>query len=129
MNLAEIALVPGRAPAAAARPAFLTAGGPVTNAEFQNSVYAIAQALAALGLTPGSKVLLRMTNSVEFAASFLALVRAGAVPVLQNSQFGRSELAHIIDLTRPSGLLFASDEHDPATEDSRPAPGARWPRS
>ena len=82
MNLAEIALRPGRAAAAAARPAFLTAAGPVTNAEFQDSVHAIAHALVALGVTPGSKVLLRMTNSVEFAASFLALVparrRAGA---------------------------------------------------
>src|SRR5262249_19458242 len=120
MNLTEIALRPGREPTVAARPAFLTATGPVSNAEFQRHVQAIAHELVALGLKPGSKVLLRMTNSVEFAAGFLALVWIGGVPVLQNSQFGRSELEHIIGLTRPSGVLFASDDNDPATEGLAP---------
>ena len=120
MNLAEIALRPGRAPAVAARPAFLTATGSVSNAEFQRRVQAIARELLALGLKPGSRVLLRMTNSVEFAAGFLALVWVGGVPVLQNSQFGRSELEHIIGLTRPVGFLFASDDHDPVTEGLAP---------
>src|SRR5262245_29017978 len=120
MNLAEIALRPGREPTVAARPAFLTATGPVSNAEFQRRVQAIARGLVALGLEPGSKVLLRMTNSVEFAASFLALIWVGAVPVLQNSQFGRSELEHIIGLTRPSGFLFTLDDPDPATEGLAP---------
>jgi acyl-coenzyme A synthetase/AMP-(fatty) acid ligase len=121
MNLADIALRPGREPAVAARPAFLTAAGPVTNAEFQQRVQAIAHGLLALGLKPGSRVLLRMTNSVEFAAGFLALVTLGAVPVLQNSQFGRSELEHIIALIHPSGFLFATDDHDPATDGLAPA--------
>jgi acyl-coenzyme A synthetase/AMP-(fatty) acid ligase len=116
MNLADIALRPGQEAAVVSRPAFLAATGPVTNAEFQRQVQAIARGLLALDLQPGSKVLVRMTNSVEFAASFLALIWVGAVPVLQNSQFGRSELEHIIGLVRPSGLLFASAIEDPATE-------------
>ena len=43
MNLAEIALRPGRDPARADRSAFLTAHGSVTNAEFQRMVLAVAE--------------------------------------------------------------------------------------
>jgi len=116
MNLAEIALSGGRKPENAGKPAFFTAAGAVTNAQFQEQVRAIASGLVALKVKPGDHVLIRMTNSVEFAASFLALAWLGAVPVLQNSQFGRSELEHITGLTRPVGFLFASANADPATE-------------
>src|SRR5262249_54831242 len=95
MNLAEQALRPGHDTARANRSAFLTAQGPITNAQFQRQVFAIVKGLLRAGARPGDKVLLRMTNSTEFAAAFLAVVWTGAIPVLQNSQFGRSELDHI----------------------------------
>ena len=82
MNLADIALRPGQDPARAGRLAFLTAEGPVTNAEFQHSVFTIVAGLIQSGVVPGDKVLLRMTNSVEFAAAFLAVTWVGAIPVL-----------------------------------------------
>ena len=116
MNLADIALSNGRKSENAGKPAFFTAAGAVTNADFQEQVRAIASGLAALNVSPGDHVLIRMTNSVEFAASFLALVWLGAVPVLQNSQFGRSELEHITGLTKPKGFLFAGSNTDAATE-------------
>jgi acyl-coenzyme A synthetase/AMP-(fatty) acid ligase len=116
MNLADIALSKGRVPDNAGKTAFFSAAGPITNSVFQDRVRAIAAGLVTLEVKPGDHVLIRMTNSVEFAASFLALVWLGAVPVLQNSQFGRSELEHIIGLTSPVGLLFATKEADPATK-------------
>ena len=115
MNLAEIALSGGRWPENVGKTAFFTAAGAVTNAQFQEQVRAIASGLVALHVKPGDHVLIRMTNSVEFAASFLALVWLGAIPVLQNSQFGRSELVHITGLTKPVGFLFATANADPAT--------------
>src|SRR4029078_4324192 len=72
VNLAEVALRPGRDPARADRPAVRTASGPVTNAAFQAMVAAQVAELLRAGLRPGDKVLLRMTNSAEFAAAFLA---------------------------------------------------------
>jgi acyl-coenzyme A synthetase/AMP-(fatty) acid ligase len=121
MNLAEQALRPGRELEAAGRPAFLTAAGPVTNVEFQRTVRAIAAHIAELGLRPGDKVLVRMTNSVEFAATFLALVWTGAIPVLQSSQFGRSELEHIARLADPRAVLFSRTSWpDAATEELFP---------
>ena len=46
MNLAEIALRPGRDPARANRRAFLTAQGPVSNAAFQRRVFTVVTDLA-----------------------------------------------------------------------------------
>jgi acyl-coenzyme A synthetase/AMP-(fatty) acid ligase len=116
MNLAELALRPGRDPARADRSAFLTAQGPVGNAEFQGMVSAVAKDLSRAGASPGDKILLRMTNSTEFAAAFLAVVWIGAIPVLQNSQFGRSELDHIVALCEPTIFLFSEQfADDPAT--------------
>jgi hypothetical protein len=43
MNLAELTLRPGRDPARAGRNAFLTAGGPVHNAELQRQVFAVVK--------------------------------------------------------------------------------------
>src|SRR5262245_14977389 len=121
MNLAELVLRPGRDPARANCSAFLTAQGPGGNAEFQRRVFALARDLLRAGATPGDKILLRMTNSTEFAAAFLAVVWIGGIPVLQNSQFGRSELDHIVALCHPTIILFSEQSlDDPATNGLSP---------
>jgi acyl-coenzyme A synthetase/AMP-(fatty) acid ligase len=121
VNLAEIALRGGRDPARTMHPAFRTASGAVGNAAFQAMVAALAAELLQSGVKPGDKVLLRMTNSAKFAAAFLACVWIGAIPVLQNSQFGRSELAHILEISRPALVLLAEPmRDDPAIEGLSP---------
>ncbi len=111
MNLAEQALYPvGQTHNGST--AFFTSRGPVARDAFERAVLAIAGDLAALGIRPGDKVLLRMTNAVEFAAAFLGTVWAGAVPVLQNSQFGRSEIEHVVKLSQPKAILYASTPPD-----------------
>lgn len=116
MNLAEIALRTGTEQPHRKKPAFLTAQGAVSNESFQQLVFSYANGLKELGLQPGDKILLRMTNSVQFAASFLAIVWLGGIPVLQNFQFGRSELEHIVGLTDPRGIISSADS-DPGTEE------------
>ncbi len=115
MNLAEIALSAGAAQPYLKKPAFLTAQGAISNETFQRLVSSYANGLKVLGLQPGDKILLRMTNSVQFAASFLATVWLGGIPVLQNSQFGRSELEYIVGLTKPTGII-SSTGSDSGTE-------------
>ena len=112
MNLAEIALRPGRDPARADHAAFRDATGAVTNAAFQAMVAALVADLAKLGIKPGDKVVFRMTNTADFAAAFLACVWLGAIPVLQNSQLGRSELEHIVNLSDPALFLLAEHMRD-----------------
>jgi acyl-coenzyme A synthetase/AMP-(fatty) acid ligase len=116
MNLAAIALSLGGQKANADKTAFFTTRGAVSNERIQRLVFSYANGLLALGLKPGDKILLRMTNSVEFAASFLATVWLGGIPVLQNSQFGRSELEYIVGLTRPTGIILLGSRPDPSTD-------------
>jgi acyl-coenzyme A synthetase/AMP-(fatty) acid ligase len=113
MNLAEVALRLGRDPARADHPAFRSADGAVSNTEFRKLVATFASDLAPR-VKPGDKVVFRMTNSVEFAAAFLACIWLGAIPVLQNSQLGRSELEHIVRLSDPVLFLLAEHMRDDA---------------
>lgn len=108
MNLAQQTLQAGSRPDIADRPAFFTSNGPVSHAEFHRIVFAAASGISALGVRPGEKVLLRLTNSIEFAAAFLGAIWIGAVPVLQNSQFGRNEIKHVAELSRPTAVLHAA---------------------
>jgi acyl-coenzyme A synthetase/AMP-(fatty) acid ligase len=108
MNLAEEALRPVAGSDLGSLPAFFTSGGAITRGELEHAVLAVASGLHALGITAGERVLLRMTNSVELAAAFLGAIWAGAVPVLQNSQLGRGEIAHICALARPAAVLHGS---------------------
>jgi acyl-coenzyme A synthetase/AMP-(fatty) acid ligase len=124
MNLAEIALRLGKDPARSNHAAFRTAAGSVANGAFQQMVAALAADLTALGVKPSDKIVVRMTNTVEFAAAFLACIWIGAIPVLQNSQLGHSELSHIIALSDPALFLLAGDmRNDAASQGLRP--GAR----
>jgi acyl-coenzyme A synthetase/AMP-(fatty) acid ligase len=116
MNLAEIALRPGRDPGRTGHPAFRAADGAVSNAEFQRMVGTLAADLARY-VKAGDKVVFRMTNSVEFAAAFLACIWIGAVPVLQNSQLGRGELEHIVKLADPTLFLLAEHMRNDAATD------------
>jgi acyl-coenzyme A synthetase/AMP-(fatty) acid ligase len=121
MNLADVALHARHDVALAQHTAFKTAQGPVSNAEFQRTVFAIVAGLAHLDVKPGDKILLRMSNSVEFAAAFLAAIWAGAIPVLQNSQLGRSELDHIVALSSPALFLLSESLcNDSALRDLQP---------
>ena len=56
MNLAELALRPGRDPARAGRAAFFTAQGPVSNADFQRVVFALVKNFTDLDVRPGDKI-------------------------------------------------------------------------
>jgi acyl-coenzyme A synthetase/AMP-(fatty) acid ligase len=78
------------------RTAFVHDGGAIGFAAFAEQVNALARGLAGHGVTPGMKVLIRMPNCPEFAAAFLALVRLGALPVLQNSLLASAEVAYVI---------------------------------
>src|SRR5215204_815654 len=122
MNLAEIALRLGRDPAHADHAAFRDSTGAITNAAFQAMVAALVADLVRLGIKPGDKVVFRMTNTADFAAAFLACVWLGAIPVLQNSQLGRNELEHIVNLSDPALFLLAEHmREDFPTAGLRPA--------
>ena len=66
--------------------------GVVTYEALQRRVNAVAAGLLDLGLKRGDLVLVKMSNSPEFAVAFLAAVKLGVIPVLVNSLLTAVEL-------------------------------------
>ena len=60
-----------------------------------------AHALVQSGLVPGNRVLLRGSNSIEFALSWLAVVKAGLIAVATMPLLRAKELGEIIDKAQP----------------------------
>ena len=60
-------------------------------------------------LTPGSRILLRLGNSVRFPIAFLGAVRAGMVPVPLSAQLTAREVAAIADSLSPALALVDPD--------------------
>lgn len=83
------------------RTALVGTRGRLTYDELRALVNSTARGLEALGVAAGERVLVRMPNCNEFAATFLAAVKLGAVPVLVNSLLGPAELKAIVEQTRP----------------------------
>jgi benzoate-CoA ligase len=67
----------------------------LTYAELAARVARAANALRALGVAPGDRVLLLMRDTPEFAAAWLGAVHAGAVAVGLNTKLSEAEYRHI----------------------------------
>ncbi len=67
-------------------------------------------ALARLGVAPGDRVALEMTNQVDWAIAAYGIARCGATLVGVNTRLSAREIAHVIQLTRPS-IWLMEDNH------------------
>ena len=67
---------------------------------------AFGRALAGLGVAPGERVALSMTNQARWAVAAFAIARAGGVLVGVNTRLTPREVAHMIVLTRPKIWLL-----------------------
>lgn len=97
LNIAHEVLERRIADGAGGRTAFIWETGRTTYAELHARVEGLARGLAAQGISQGVPVLIRLPNCIEFAISFLALVKLGAIPVLQNSLLVAEEVAYVLD--------------------------------
>ena len=98
-----------RADAHRGRAAFVWEGGTITHDALRDRAARLAGALAAAGLGRGATVLLRMPNCIEFALTFLALSRIGAVPVLVNSLLGQEEVDYVLDHSGAEAAVTLAD--------------------
>ncbi len=78
------------------RSAFVWDGGEISYADFRARVNRLAHGLAASGIERGMPVLVRMHNCIEFAETVYALLKLGALPVLQNSLLGAEEVDYVL---------------------------------
>lgn len=79
--------------------------GTTTYAELQKLTTRVAAGLIEHGIKRGDLVLIKMGNSVEFAAAFLGAVKLGVIPVLVNSLLTAAELQTVLEQARPK-LIF-----------------------
>lgn len=62
---------------------------------------AFGRVLAALGVLPGDRVAIWMTNRVDWVVAAYGTARCGAVAVGVNTRLSPREVAHLLTLTRP----------------------------
>ncbi|WP_437979076.1 AMP-binding protein [Sorangium sp. So ce295] len=75
--------------------------GPVnlTYAELDARADRLADGLAALGLSPGDRVVVQLPNTVQFVEVIFALFRLGAIPVFALPSDRISEITHIFQIS------------------------------
>ena len=95
-------------PADRARPfAWLETGALMTYGDMIAGSARYANALAALGVAPGDRVMVQTPKSIEMLMLYLGSLRAGAVFVPLNTAYTAGELAYFIEDAQPA--LFVSD--------------------
>ncbi len=77
------------------RPALVCGEQSLSYAELAAETARAANALRALGVRPGDRVLLLMRDTPEFAAAWLGAVHAGAVAIALNTKLSEAEYRHI----------------------------------
>ena len=91
------------------RPAIVTPAGQLTYAELDRRTDRIALGLAELGLRPGERVLLQLTNHAGSVLAWYGLLKAGLVPVSTLVQYRRHELVDTARHTEPAAHLLEPD--------------------
>ena len=105
LNLAHDVLEASMARGCGSLPALIGDFGIVSYETLEKQVNALAAGLLDLHLKRGDLVLLKMGNSPEFAAAFLAAVKLGIIPVLVNSLLTAVELTAVLEQTRPEVIF------------------------
>src|SRR5258708_38096272 len=69
-----------------------------------------------LSIESGDIVLMKMSNSPEFASAFLSAVKLGIIPVLVNSLLSAGELQSVLEQARPKLIFTETARADAARE-------------
>lgn len=84
------------------RTAFVAADGTWTYGELLEDVCRCANVLEGAGLVPGNRVLLRIPNNGWLVIAWLAVLRAGGIPVTTVPLLRAGELIPIVEISEPS---------------------------
>jgi acyl-coenzyme A synthetase/AMP-(fatty) acid ligase len=105
LNIAQDVLDASIARGCGPQPALIGDFGIVTYEALQQRVNTVAAGLLDLRLKRGDLVLIKMSNSPDFAVAFLAAVKLGVIPVLVNSLLTAVELTAVLEQTRPQVIF------------------------
>ena len=86
-------------------------GASMTFAEWERRSNSIARGLVNLGLAPGDRVAILLSNrdAIDGYITYVAAQKAGGVATPINPRLARSEVAHILGIAQPK-VVVASDE-------------------
>ena len=108
LNCANVLLDDAVAEGHGERPAILTDAATITYRDLLARANRIANILTNAGLEPGNRVLLRGYNGPELYATWLAVMKAGAIAVTTMPMLRAPELMAIIGKAKPA---FAVSDH------------------
>jgi benzoate-CoA ligase family protein len=83
--------------------------GRVTYRELQALANRVANALVKQGVRPEDRVLVGLRDSIEFAATFFGVLKAGAVVAMVNPELPAEDYAHYLDYTRARVFVCDGD--------------------
>src|SRR5215470_9600783 len=87
-----------------------------TYAELWRDVERLAGELGARGVRPGETVVFQLFNGPEFALTWLAAMRLGAVATPINFRLSAGETAHVLDDSLPAAFIFDAELGEGARE-------------
>ena len=116
LNIAQNVLEAPIARGCGQRTALVGDFGAISYEVLQRRVNALTAGLFDLGLKRGDLVLIKMSNSPEFAVAFLAAVKLGMIPVLVNSLLTAVELTAVLEQATPQ-LIFTETARSDAVRE------------
>jgi acyl-CoA synthetase (AMP-forming)/AMP-acid ligase II len=92
------------------RPLIIDGPTVLSNAQVREAAYRVAAGLRALGVRAGDRIAVQLPNWPEYALTYFALARLGAVIVPLMPIYRHKEVAYILDLTEASAYVGTSSE-------------------
>lgn len=86
-------------------PAVVDDSGSYSYREVQARANQVGNALLALGVGPEERVLLGLSDSVEFVAAFFGVLKIGAVVTMVNPELPETDYPYYLDYTRARALV------------------------
>src|SRR5690349_11916553 len=112
MNAAQAVLSPPLALGLAKQPAVVGMRERLTYGQVHEGVARCANALRAMGISPGQRVLLLLRDSPALVCAYLGVMAAGAVTVTLNLRSSEAELAFVVRDSQPV-LALVDPEYIP----------------
>jgi len=91
----------------AGKVAFIDDAGQYTFGELAERVNRFGSALRAMGLEMEHRVLLALTDTIDFPTAFLGAIKAGIVPVAVNTLLTPQDYAHMLSDSRANALVVS----------------------
>jgi benzoate-CoA ligase len=104
---AAVDLLERNLPTRAGKIAYIDESGRYTYAELAERVNRCANALTALGLPLEARVLLCLSDTIDFPVAFLGSIKAGLVPVAVNTLLTTSDYAFMLRDSRALALIVS----------------------